>query len=98
MEYAREYDLEDMGISVDSVYDYGTAFALTDSAELHCGKDRKISIISPDNTLTIKSEGLVWPTDKVVFDNLWKATLNRASEDVVKLEFSHKSIALILLD
>lgn len=98
MEYAREHDLDRMGISVDSVYDYGTAFAITDTVELHCGKDRKISVISPDNSLRIHSEGLVWPTDNVVFDNLWKATLNRASEDTVKLEFSHKSIALILLD
>ena len=98
MEYAKEYDLNAMGIKVDSVYDYGTAFAITDTSELYCGKDRSVSIISPDSTLVIKSSGLVWPTDNVIFDNLWKATLNRSSEDTVKLEFSHKSIALILLD
>ncbi len=98
MEYAREYDLDSMGIRVDSVYDYGVAFAITDTVELHCGKGRKVSIISPDNSLTIKSSGLEWPTGGVVFDNLWKATLNIASEDVARLEFSHKSIALILMD
>ena len=98
MEYAREYDMEKLGISIDSVYDYGTAFPVTDSTEIHCGKDRKISIISTDNSLKISSEGLVWPTDDVVFDNLWKATLNRSCDDVVKLKFSHKSTALILLD
>lgn len=98
MEYARSYDLEGMGISVDMVYDNGTAFPITDSTELHCGKDRKISILTPDNSLTIRSKGLVWPTDNVVFDNWWKATLNRSCDDVVKLEFSHRSIALIILD
>ena len=51
-----------------------------------------------DNSLKISSVGLVWPTDDVVFDNLWKATLNRSCDDVVKLKFSHKSTALILLD
>jgi hypothetical protein len=34
----------------------------------------------------------------VVFDAWWKATLNRADEDVVRLKFSHPSVALIILD
>lgn len=98
MEYARTYDLEAMGTSVDMVYDYGTVCAVTDTAEIHCGKGRKVSIFSPDNTLRIHSEGLEWQTDGVIFDNWWKATLNIASEDVVKLTFSHRSIALIAMD
>ena len=98
MEYARSYDLEGMGISVDMVYDYGSAFAITGSMELHCGKGRKISLFSPDNSLRIRSSGLEWPTDNVVFDNWWKATLNRSTEDIVRLELSHRSIALILID
>ena len=57
-----------------------------------------MSLFSPDNSLTIKSEGLQWPTDAVVFDNWWPATLNRATEDVVKLTFSHRSLALAVLD
>ena len=96
MEYARMFDLR--GIRVEMVSDYSTAFAVTDSCELHVGKGRRVSLFSPDNTLTIKSEGLQWPTDAVVFDNWWPATLNRAVDDVVKLTFSHSSIALALLD
>ena len=87
-----------MGTSVDMVYDYGTVCDVTDTAEIHCGKGRKVSIFSPDNTLRIHSEGLEWQTDGVIFDNWWKATLNIASEDVVKLTFSHRSIALIAMD
>ena len=96
MEYTRMFDLKD--IRVEMVSDYSTAFAITDTCELHVGKGRRVSLFSPDNTLTIKSEGLQWPTDAVVFDNWWPATLNRATADVVKLTFSHPSRALVVLD
>ena len=98
MEYARTYDLEGMGINVEMVSDHATMFAARDTFEMDCGEGRRISIFSPDNSLRIKSEGLEWPTDEVVFDNWWKATLNKASQDHVKLEFSHRSIALIMMD
>ncbi len=98
MEYTRMYDLEGMGIEVEMITDNGSAFAVTDTFEMDCGSGRKVSIFSPDNSLRIHSEGLEWPLDDVVFDNWWKATLNRASEDRVRLEFSHRSIALIMLD
>lgn len=102
MEYARLYGAsgnpEDGKVYVDVVSDYSTAFALTDSCELFVGEGRAVSIFSPDNSLNIKSEGLVWQTSGVVFDNWWQATLNRASADVVKLTFSHKSMALVILD
>ena len=80
------------------VTDHGTIFAATESFEMDCGEGRAVSIFSPDNSLRIRSEGLVWPTDDVIFDNWWKATLNKASRDNVRLEFSHKSIALIILN
>lgn len=96
MEYARTYDLE--GINVEMVSDHATIFAVTDTFEMDCGEGRKISIFSPDNSLKIKSEGLEWPTDDVVFDNWWKATLNKASQDHIRLEFSHRSIALIMMN
>lgn len=98
MEYARMYDLEGMGVRVEMVTDHGTIFAITDTFEMECGQGRRISIFSPDNNLKIKSSGLQWKTDDVVFDNWWKATLNRAVNDTVRLEFSHKSIALIMMD
>ena len=96
MEYTRMFDLE--GIMVEAVADEGTMFAVNDTIEFDCGTGRSVSIFSPDNTLCIRSEGLEYPTDGVVFDNWWKATLNRASQDKVRLEFSHRSMALIVLD
>lgn len=96
MEYNRMFNLAD--ISVDMVSDYGTAFTVCDSCELHVGQGRRFSLFSADNSLRICSEGLHWKTDDVVFDAWWKATLNRADEDVVRLKFSHPSVALIILD
>lgn len=96
MEYTRMFDLGD--IIIESVGDEGTAFPINDTCEFECGEGREISIFSPDNTLRIKSEGLAYKTDQVIFDNWWKATLNKASQDKVRLEFSHPSIALIMMN
>ena len=96
MEYTRMFDLN--GINIESVTDEGTIFPVTDTTEFDCGTGREVSIFSPDNTLRIKSEGLMYPTDNVVFDNWWKATLNKSVADTVRLTFSHKSLALIILD
>ena len=96
MEYTRMFDLKDR--IVEMVTDHGTVFAATDTLEMECGTGRKVSIFSPDNSLKIKSSGLQWQTDDVVFDNWWQATLNRAVDDKVRLEFSHRSLALIMLD
>ena len=98
MEYGRLFGLQDKGISIDMVSDYSTSFPVWDSCELHVGKGRKVSIFSPDNSLNIVSEGLEYQTSGVVFDNWWKATLNKATDDVVRLTFSHPSMALITLD
>lgn len=96
MEYTRMFDLN--GINIESVTDNGTIFPINDTIEFDCGTGREVSIFTPDNTLRIKSEGLMYPTDDVVFDNWWKATLNKSVSDTVKLTFSHPSMALIILD
>lgn len=96
MEYTRMFDLE--GINIEAVADDGTMFAANDTIEFDCGIGRSVSIFSPDNSLRIKSSGLEYSTDDVIFDNWWKATLNKATHDNVRLEFSHKSIALIILN
>ena len=98
MEYARTYDLESMGIQLQMITDHGVIFPVTDSLEFDCGIGRQISIFSPDNSLRIKSSGLAWKTDEVVFDNWWKATLNKATQDRVRLEFSHRSVALVMMN
>ena len=94
MEYAREGSLPQL----DMISDYSTAFVVTDSCDLILGRGRRISLFSPDNSLKLKSKGLVWPTDNVIFDNWWPATLNRTDDDTIHLDFSHKSLVLIIVD
>ena len=96
MEFPRLLELD--GRKVSMVSDFGTAFAVTDSCDLHLGEGRRISIFSADNSLRISSTGLEWPLDDVVFDAWWKATLNRTSAPVVSLHFNHPSSALIIID
>ena len=96
MEYTRMFDLGDM--TLEMVTDKESIFPITDSIEFDCGIGRQVSIFSPDNTLRIRSEGLAYPTEDVVFDNWWKATLNKATQDTVKLELSHPSIALVMMN
>jgi len=96
MDYPRQFDLGERKISL--VSDYGTAFAITDSCELHLGEGRRFSLFSADNSLRISSEGLQWPTDDVVFDAWWKATLNRTTAPIVSLHFNHPSTALVMVD
>ena len=96
MEYTRMFDLGERRVSM--VSDYGTAFAITDSCELHLGESRRFSLFSADNTLRIQSKGLEWPLDNVVFDAWWKATLNRTTQPIVSLTFNHPSAALVMVD
>ena len=97
MEFERMYGLSAQGISVDLVSDYTTALAISDTTTLDVGEGRPVSIFSTDPTLQIRSEGLQWPTDAVRFDAWWKATLNRATADRIRLTFSHPAPALLIL-
>ena len=99
MEYEKEYDLSARGIRARMVSDYSEAFAvLSDRVEFPVTEGQKVSLFSPDNTLQMHSEGLAWPTDHVVWDNWWKATLNRACGTLVTLSLNHPAPVLILLD
>ncbi|MBQ9548628.1 MAG: thiamine diphosphokinase [Bacteroidales bacterium] len=98
MEWERRYGLSRDGYDVQMISDYSTAFAVGDSVTLQVGEGRKVSLFSPDASLQIRSEGLQWPTDAVVFDNWWKASLNRAAQDRIALHFNHPAPVLIILD
>ena len=82
---------------VDIITETGRFLAMLDSGTLRCCEGTQISIFAFDPTLKIKSDGLKYPTDSVVFDALWKATLNEASSSEISLSFSHPSGVLIFL-
>lgn len=96
--WEQAHKLSGKGIRVEMVSDYNTAFAICDSCDLHVGEGRKVSLFSSDNSLKIKSAGLVWPTDTVRFDFWFRGSLNRASADIVSLEFNHPAPVLVILD
>lgn len=99
MEYEKSLGLSARGISVRMVSDWCEAFAVfSDRIEFPTVKGQKVSLFSPDNSLKMKSAGLEWPTDAVVWDNWWKATLNRACGTSVSLALNHPAPVLILLD
>ena len=83
------------GINVDIVTDYGVFTPHYNSFEKESRKGQQISIISFDNTLRIKSKGLVYPTDNATFQFWWSGTLNEAASDKFSLEFSHPAPVLL---
>ena len=98
MEYEKSFELSAKGINVQIVSDYCTAFVVADSCTLSIGEGRQVSFFTCDPSLNIKSKGLEWPLDSVVFDNWWKATLNRANSDEISLQFNHPAPLLVILD
>ncbi len=96
MEYGKRYNLRD--IELKMVSDYSNIIAIHDSTSLFVGRDRRISIISPDNSLNIISKGLQWQTKDVIFDNWWQATLNKSCEDMIELQLNHPAPVLLIMD
>lgn len=98
MEYEKRYHFWEKGIETQMVSDYSTAFTVGDSCRLQVGEGRAVSLFTCDPSLKVRSEGLEWPLDEVVFDNWWRATLNRATADEIVLNLSHPAPLLIILD
>ena len=86
------------GHNFEIISDYTTAFVLTWNDTIDCGEGRTVSVFTPDNSLRLKSTGLQWPLDGVVFDNWWQGVRNRSCADRISIEFSHPSSVLIILN
>jgi len=84
LDYARE-----AACPVEMLTDHGRFQAIFDSATLPATPGQQISLFAFDKRLQLTSAGLKYPTDAVVFDTLWKATLNEALSDTFTLTFSH---------
>lgn len=81
--------------NISTVTDYGVFLPILDTTRLKGEPGDRISIFAFDHTLRIKSEGLEYKTDDVVFDMWWKATLNTFKKRDVLLKFSHPAKALL---
>lgn len=82
-------------VNIEMITDYGVFKPFFNSFTYHTSIGTQISIFSFDNSLRIKSNGLLYKTDNVVFDLWWKATLNQASSNIITLEFNHPSKILL---
>ena len=84
--------------AIDMITDYGKFVVINSNASIPCKTGIEISLFSFDNTLKIHTEGLQYPTDDVVFDTLWKATLNKALSDSFSVEMNHPAPLIIFLE
>lgn len=88
-------DYQQLFPNIELVTDHGIFTAHTDTFTLESIPGQQVSIFAFDPTVKIKSAGLVYPTDYVVFDLWWKATLNEASSTQFTLTFSHPAKVLV---
>ena len=96
-DYALELERQETNASgsIDMLSDYGIFLPVLGSCTVQCKKGQEISIFSFDHTLRIHSEGLQYPTDAVVFDTLWKASLNKSEGESFELTFNHPAPAIV---
>ncbi len=92
LDYARR-----ASCPVTMITDHGEFRAISDTSTIRCRKGCQVSLFSFDSTLKIESAGLLYPTGSVVFDSLWKASLNEAGADEFTLTLSHPSGVLVFL-
>jgi len=70
---------------LEIVTDHGRFLPLCGKRTFRLKKGMPVSVFAPDPKTRMTSKGLEWPLDKVVFKNLYCATLNRASAATVTL-------------
>lgn len=61
------------------VSDTGRFIPVTGTLTVRAPKGTAVSVFAPDSKTKMTSRGLEWPLDDVVFDSLYRATLNRTS-------------------
>ena len=94
-DYTAALAKDEIDCHIEMWSDYGHFEVIRDSATLPSHPGQEISLFSFDPTLKVHAEGLRYPTDAVVFDTLWKATLNVAESSTFTLTLSHPSSLLI---
>ena len=73
----------DFGLEI--VTDRGRFVPVEGRAVLQAAKGAPVSVFAPDPSTRMTSRGLAWPLDGVRFENLYCATLNRATSARIEL-------------
>ncbi len=79
-------------LTVQMITDTGIFIPILQSQSFSCRKKEQISIFCLTAQTTIKSEGLKFPTDKVVFDSWWKGSLNETTGGTFRLSFDYGKV------
>ncbi|MBP5210893.1 MAG: thiamine diphosphokinase [Bacteroidales bacterium] len=83
---------------IDIVTDFGRMVSIHCTSQIEGTVGREVSIFAFDNSLRISSEGLQYPTDGVVFNSLWPATLNKVEKSPFKLTLSHPADVILFFE
>lgn len=68
-----------LACGLDIVTDHGRFTPVEGRRSFAVAKGAPVSVFAPDPATRMTSKGLQWPLDGVAFDNLYCATLNRAT-------------------
>lgn len=91
-----DYQKEAGGVCrIDMISDYGRFEAACGERTFCSIPGQEISIFAFDRELRITSTGLQYPTGHVVFDTLWKASLNKAEGESFTLAPGNDSMYLV---
>ncbi|MDP3398773.1 MAG: thiamine diphosphokinase [Bacteroidales bacterium] len=75
----------------------GVFYPVLEDKTFFVKKRSQVSVIAFDNGVRIKSEGLKYPLDDVIFDSWWKGTLNECDEDKFILHFIEKGKIVVFI-
>jgi len=92
-----DYQKEAPRCQLDMVSDWGRFVAASGQRTFVSEPGQEVSIFAFDHSLRMTAAGLQYPLDGVVFDTLWKATLNTATGSSFTLTPSSDSPYLVYL-
>lgn len=92
-----DYQKEAPQCQIDFVSDYGRFVAASGQRTFTSVPGQEVSIFAFDNSLRMSATGLKYPLEGVIFDSLWKATLNTATGSSFTLTPSSDSPYLVYL-
>ena len=92
-----DYQREAPQCQIDLVSDYGRFVAASGQRTFASEPRQEVSIFAFDHSLRMTATGLQYPLDGVVFDTLWKASLNVATGTSFTLSPNNDSVYLVYL-
>lgn len=83
-------------VNVEMWTNSGRFIPVNSGGIFYAAKGSQVSIFTLDCSLNIRSRGLKYPLDDVVFDNWWRGTLNECLYDSFELTFEKGRVLLFI--